>query len=160
MIVILMGVSGSGKTTVGRLLAKDVGWDFYDADDFHPPENITKMSHGFALNDEDRLPWLQSLRALIIGCTRDGKQAVIACSALKDSYRSILYVNDFVRFVYLKGSLEQIRRRLTDRQNHFMPADLLADQFATLEEPTDALSMDVSLPPGQIVDAIRNALGI
>ena len=160
MIVILMGVSGSGKTTIGRLLANDLGWDFYDADDFHPLENIAKMSRGLALNDADRGPWLQSLQALILDCLKGGKQIVIACSALKETYRTSLRVNDKVKFVYLKGSFEQIKARLTDRQNHFMPGDLLADQFATLEEPLDAVPIDISLPPYQISKAIRIALDI
>ena len=160
MIVILMGVSGSGKTTIGKLLAHDLGWDFYDADDFHPAQNIAKMSRGLALNDEDRRPWLQSLQALILDCLESGKQAVIACSALKETYRTTLRVNDNVKFVYLKGSFEQIKARLTDRQNHFMPGDLLADQFATLEEPLDAVPIDISMPPDQISKAIRIALDI
>jgi gluconokinase len=160
MIIILMGVSGSGKTTVGSLLARDLGWDFYDADDFHSPQNIAKMSRGLALTDEDRLPWLQSLRALILDCIHHDKQSVIACSALREIYRTSLHISDDVQFVYLKGSIDQIRQRLSARQNHYMTADLLASQFATLEEPADALSMDVSLPPRQIVDAIRHALGI
>jgi gluconokinase len=155
-----MGVSGSGKTTIGRLLARDLGWDFYDADDFHPPQNIAKMARGLALNDEDRLPWLQSLRALILDCIHNEKQAVIACSALREIYRAPLRVSDTVKFVYLKGSFELIRQRLLKRQNHFMTADLLTNQFSTLEAPSDALSMDISLPPGQIIEAIRIALGI
>jgi len=160
MIIILMGVSGSGKTTIGRLLANDLGWDFYDADNFHPAQNIAKMSHGLALNDEDRRPWLQSLRVLILDCLENRKQAVIACSALKETYRTSLRVNDNVQFVYLKGSFEQIKGRLTDRQNHFMPGDLLVDQFATLEEPLDALAVDISLPPDKISKVIRIALDI
>ena len=160
MIIILMGVSGSGKTTVGRLLAQDLGWDFYDADDFHPAQNIAKMSGGRALNDEDRQPWLESLQALILDRLKSGKQTVIACSALKETYRASLRVNDKVKFVYLKGSFEEIKARLTDRQNHFMPGDLLADQFATLEEPLDAVPIDISMPLDQISKAIRIALKI
>jgi gluconokinase len=160
MIVIVMGVSGSGKTTIGRLLANDLGWDFYDADNFHPAQNIAKMSRGLALSDGDRQPWLKSLRVLIIDCLKSGKQAVIACSALKETYRIALRVNDNVQFVYLKGSFEQIKARLTDRQNHFMSGDLLADQFATLEEPLDAVPIDISIPPDQISKAIRIALDI
>ena len=160
MIVIVMGVSGSGKTTIGRLLANDLGWDFYDADNFHPAQNIAKMSRGLALSDGDRQPWLKSLRVLILDCLKSGKQAVIACSALKETYRIALRVNDNVQFVYLKGSFEQIKARLTDRQNHFMSGDLLADQFATLEEPLDAVPIDISIPPDQISKAIRIALDI
>jgi gluconokinase len=160
MIVILMGVSGSGKTTIGRLLARDLGWDFYDADDFHPAGNIAKMSRGLALTDDDRLPWLQALRGLILDCIRDGRQAVIACSALKDTYRAALRVTDTVRFVYLKGSFDQIKQRLIDRHNHFMSGELLASQFSILEEPQDALTIDISLSPDQNVKAIRKALEI
>ena len=160
MIIIVMGVSGSGKTTIGRLLAHDLDWDFYDADDFHPPQNIAKMSRGLALSDEDRQPWLQSLRVLILDRLKSGKQAVIACSALKETYRTSLRVNDRIKFVYLKGSFEQIKARMADRQNHFMPGDLLADQFATLEEPLDTLAVDISMPPDQISKAIRIALKI
>lgn len=160
MIIILMGVSGSGKTTVGKLLAGNLGWEFYDGDDFHSPANIAKMSRGAALTDEDRQPWLQSLRELITRCIHTGEHAVIACSALKESYRTELRVNETVRFVYLKGSFAQLEKRLNDRQNHFMTSELLASQFATLEEPEDALIIDVSRPPAEIVSTIRTAFGI
>jgi gluconokinase len=160
MIIILMGVSGSGKTTIGRLLAHDLGWDFYDADDYHPPGNIAKMSSGIPLTDEDRLPWLQSLHDLILDCIRQSKQAVIACSALKEIYRSRLHVNHIVQFVYLVGSFELIKERLTSRQRHFMTTDLLASQFAALEEPQDVLAIDISAKPEEIVAAIRTAFEI
>jgi gluconokinase len=155
-----MGVSGSGKTTIGSFLARELCWDFYDADDYHPPGNITKMSHGIALSDEDRLPWLHSLKGLILDCCQNGRQAVFACSALKGTYRKILGVNETVKFVYLKGSYEQVNQRLVNRQDHFMNKDLLSDQFATLEEPNDALHIDISNRPEQIVNTIRNTLGI
>ena len=160
MIIIMMGVSGSGKSTVGRLLANDLRWDFYDGDDFHSPENKAKMAMGIALTDEDREPWLNSIRELILDCSQKGKDAVIACSALKESYRSILQVDNFVKFVYLKGSFDQIRQRLNDRKNHFMSSDLLADQFATLEEPKNALQVDTTLQPEQIIGLIRAGLDI
>ena len=155
MIIIVMGVSG----TIGRLLAQDLGWNFYDADDFHSLENIAKMSRGLALTDEDRIPWLQAVRALILNILESGKQAIIACSALRETYRIFLSVTDKVKFVYLKGSFEQIKTRLTNRQNHFMTADLLAEQFATLEEPEEVLEVDISLPPEKIVKEIRVGLG-
>jgi len=155
MIIIVMGVSG----TIGRLLAQDLGWNFYDADDFHSLENIAKMSRGLALTDEDRIPWLQAVRALILNILESGKQAIIACSALRETYRMSLAGTDKVQFVYLKGSFEQIKGRLTDRQNHFMTADLLAEQFATLEEPEEVLEVDISLPPEKIVKEIRVGLG-
>jgi gluconokinase len=157
MIIILMGVSGSGKTTIGRLLARDLGWDFQDADDFHPPENIAKMSSGVPLTDEDRQPWLQSLHDLILDYIQQNRHAVIACSALKEIYRTGLQVNHIVQFVYLVGSFELIRERLTSRQRHFMTTDLLASQFAALEEPQDVLAIDISAKPEEIVKAIRAA---
>ena len=158
MVIIVMDVSGSGKSTIGRLLAQDLGWKFYDADDFHSPHNIAKMSRGLALTEDDRFPWLQSLRALILNILESGKQAVIACSALRETYRTSLAVTDKVQFIYLKGSFEQIKDRLTNRQNHFMTGDLLAHQFATLEEPHDVLAVDISLPPEKIVKEIRVGL--
>jgi gluconokinase len=157
MIIILTGVSGSGKTTIGRLLARDLGWDFYDADDYHPPENIAKMASGIPLTDEDRQPWLQALHALILDRIQQNEQAVIACSALKEIYRSRLHINHIVQFVYLVGSFELIKERLMSRQRHFMTTDLLASQFAALEEPQDVLAIDISATPEEIVSAIRTA---
>ena len=160
MIIILMGVSGSGKTTIGKLLARDLGWDFHDADDYHSPANITKMSSGIPLTDEDRQPWLQSLLDLIQDCIQQNKQAVIACSALKEIYRNKLHVNHIVQFVYLVGSFELIKERLIKRQRHFMNTDLLASQFAALEEPQDVLAIDISATPEEIISAIRTAFEI
>lgn len=160
MIIILMGVSGSGKTTIGKLLARDLGWDFHDGDDFHPPENIQKMSGGVALSDEDRQPWLQALQDLILKCIAQNTQAIIACSALKEIYRNKLQVNHLVQFVFLIGSFELVKERLTHRQRHFMTTDLLDSQFAALEEPQDVLVIDISAKPDEIVRAIRSAFEI
>ena len=155
-----MGVSGSGKTTIGNLLSHDLGWDFYDADDYHPPANIEKMSRGIPLTDEDRQPWLQTLQNLIRDCIQKNKQVIIACSALKETYRNKLHVNHIVQFVYLVGSFELIKERLLKRQRHFMNTDLLDSQFAALEEPQDVLAIDISATPEEIVSAIRTAFEI
>ena len=154
MIVIVMGVAGSGKSTIGQLLADRLGWPFYDGDDFHPIANVEKMRAGIPLTDEDRSDWLSALAALITKQLRQDQSAVIACSALKQHYRKKLNVNDEVHFVYLRGSYDQIAARLHERTGHYMPPDLLASQFAALEEPQDALTFDISQPPEQIVTEI------
>lgn len=154
-----MGVSGSGKTTVGKALAADLGWPFYDADDFHPPENVAKMAQGIPLTDADRAPWLARLRDLIIGMLAEGRNGVLACSALKQGYRDQLRVDpDQVRFVYLKGDYETIRWRMEARPDHYMHADMLRSQFDALEEPTDALTLAVDQPAEDIVRQIKDAL--
>jgi gluconokinase len=158
MIAIVMGVTGSGKTTVGRLLAEELGWEFADADDFHPPENIAKMSRGIPLNDEDRKPWLASLRAAIMNWSAEERSAVLACSALKKSYRLELEVGPEVRFVYLKGSMELIVGRLRERRGHFADEHILAGQFADLEEPEGAIMVKIDQPVEQIVAEIRERL--
>ena len=161
MILIMMGVSGSGKTTVGKALAADLGWPFYDADDFHPPHNVAKMAQGIPLTDADRTPWLARLRDLIAGLLAEGRSAAIACSALKQAYRNQLRVDpDQVRFVYLKGDYETIRRRMEARSDHYMHAEMLRSQFDALEEPTDALTVAVDQPPERIVAQIEQALGL
>lgn len=161
MIVILFGVTGAGKTVIGRALASALGWDFYDADDFHPPANVEKMSAGIPLTDEDRAPWLESLRELIETCNARRESAVLACSALKESYRRRLKVSDEVRLVYLKGSYELIAARLKERRGHFMRPDLLRSQFDTLEEPGGgALVVDITPSPDEIVGAIRRGLAL
>jgi gluconokinase len=155
MIVVLMGVSGSGKTTIGRLLAARLGCAFLDGDDFHPAENIAKMAAGTPLGDEDRWPWLERLNREL----RARDNAVMACSALKQAYRDIL--TDGIpacRLVHLRGSLELIRSRLTERRHRYMPAALLESQFATLEPPADAIEIDVAMPPERCVQAIASAL--
>ena len=160
MIVIVMGVVGAGKTTVGRLLAEQLGWQFADADDFHPPANVEKIRQGISLNDEDRRPWLERLRAAITGWIAEGQNVVLACSALKRAYRQELAVGPDVRFVYLKGDADLIARRLRSRQGHFASEQILAGQFADLEEPTEAVTVNIASPPDQIVAEIRRKLSL
>jgi len=152
---IVMGVSGSGKTSVGKSLAEHLGWDFYDADDFHPPANIEKMSKGMPLDDSDRVPWLTSLHDLISTSLIQALPGVLACSALKESYRQrLLEGNSGVQIVYLKGSYELIWSRMTRRKNHYMKADMLKSQFDALEEPSDAWTVDISLPMEEILQVV------
>jgi gluconokinase len=160
MVVVLMGVAGSGKTTVGRLLAERTGATFYDADDFHPPANVEKMRGGVPLTDEDRLPWLEALRSLIASCLERGVRAVLACSALKEEYRERLLVDERVKFVYLKGDYELIEQRLKNRSGHFMKREMLDSQFDTLEEPRHALHVEAAARPDEIVEAIKDRLGL
>jgi gluconokinase len=142
---IVMGVSGSGKSEVGSSLAKHLGWDFYDADDFHPPANVAKMAAGVPLNDADRAPWLVSLHGLISSSIKQNKPGVLACSALKERYRQqLLAGNDDVQLVYLKGSYELIWSRMSARKDHYMKPHMLRSQFETLEEPGNALVIDIS----------------
>lgn len=147
MVILLMGVSGSGKTTVGHLLAVRLGWEFADADDYHPAANVEKMRSGIPLTDADRAPWLETLRALIEGWIARGKNAVLACSALKRAYRENLRVGPEVQAVYLKGTSELLRRRLHERVGHFMTERMLESQLATLEEPRDAVAVEVNCSP-------------
>jgi len=152
---IVMGVSGCGKTTVGKHLASRLGWDFYDADDFHPPTSIAKMARGVPLDDNDRVPWLESLHELISDHLKVGRTGVLACSALKGRYRKILLAdNDDAQVVYLKGSFDLIQSRLSARAGHYMKASMLQSQFDTLEEPTEAVTVDASLPADDIVAII------
>jgi gluconokinase len=160
MIVIVMGVVGAGKTTIGRLLAQHPGWQFADADDFHPPSNVEKIRRGIALTDADRQPWLASLRAAIEHWISEKRNVVLACSALKRSYRRELGVGPEVRFVYLKGSPDLIADRLRSRHGHFAGEPILASQFADLEEPDRAITVEIASPPEQIVAEIRQKLGI
>jgi gluconokinase len=155
MVIIVMGVSGSGKTTIARALADALHWSFSDADDFHNPENVQKMRSGIALTDEDREPWLHAIRAAIEEWKCHEFGHVLACSALKDSYREILGRNDpDVKFVYLQGDFDLISRRLKGRKSHFFNAALLRSQFDTLEIPKDALVVDISRTPQEIVQTI------
>ncbi len=158
-IVILMGVSGSGKTTVGQLLAKGLNWRFYEGDDFHPKTNVNKMSQRIALTDEDRAPWLAALDHLIQDLIQETQSAVITCSGLKQAYRDFLEANrNQVVFVYLKGSYDLIRERLLSRKGHFMNSDLLRSQFATIDEPQDVLTVDIPEKINVIIDQIKQAL--
>jgi gluconokinase len=163
MIAILFGVSGAGKTTVGQLLAGELGWKFYEGDDFHPQANIDKMHADVPLTDEDRRPWLESLRGLIERCLAAKENAVLACSALKKSYRSYLRVNEEVKFVYLRGSYELIANQLRQRKRHFMNPELLQSQLATLEEPEpteDVIVIDLGRSPRELAHEIKNKLGL
>jgi gluconokinase len=160
MIVIVMGTTGSGKTTIGTLLAKRQGWEFVDADDFHPPANVEKMKHGIPLTDADREPWLKALHDRIVEWNTEARNVVLACSALKKSYRDELRASPDVKFVYLKGSYELFSQRVLARKGHFAKQDLLASQFATLEEPTDAITVDAAPSPEQIVAEVRRQLGL
>jgi gluconokinase len=156
MVVIVMGVTAAGKTTVGRALAAALGWEFHDGDDLHSEENKRKMHLGIALDDADRAPWLSALRELIETMLSEGRDGVVACSALKQSYRDELVVEpDAVKVVYLKGAKSVIEQRLRNRTGHFMNPDLLQSQFDTLEEPRDAIVVDAAAAPEAIVDEIK-----
>jgi len=159
MIVIVMGTTGSGKTTIGSLLAERLRWEFADADDFHPAANVEKMKHGIPLTDADRMPWLEALRDKIVQWHSESRNVVLACSALKQSYRDELRASSDVRFVYLKGSYELFSQRVLARKGHFAKQDLLASQFADLEEPTDAITIDARESPEEMVTEISKRLG-
>ena len=159
MIVVLMGVSGSGKTTIGTALAGRLGWPFLDGDDFHPPENVAKMSAGTPLTDEDRWPWLDRLNAELRARQAKGESAVLACSALKQAYRDRLARGLLHwKLVFLHASFELLRRRIEERKHKYMPASLLQSQFATLEPPANAIQIDVAEPLEHSVERIRAAL--
>jgi|SRR5579872_1110507 len=155
-----MGVSGAGKTTVGELLAAELGWDFADADDYHSAASVEKMRNGTPLTDADREPWLAALRQMIADAIEAGKSLVLACSALRQRYRDLLRVGAEVRFVYLKVSPAVLHERLHRRRGHFMTEQMLASQLATLEEPERALVIDASPSPVEIVSNIRAALSL
>jgi gluconokinase len=160
VVVIVMGVVGAGKTTIGVLLAEQLGWEFVDADSFHSATSIEKISHGIPLDDEDRAPWLKALQDAVQGWLDQGRNVVLACSALKRSYREEIGIGPGVKLVYLKGSPAVIAERLRLRQGHFANAQILRSQLATLEEPEDAVTVDVGAPPEAIVAEIRRELGL
>ncbi|HEX6505265.1 MAG TPA: gluconokinase [Terriglobales bacterium] len=159
MIIIVMGVLGAGKTTVGSLLARELGFEFHDADSFHSAANIEKMRRGIPLTDSDRGPWLDSLRQAMQQWSAQGKNIVLACSALKKAYRQRLLINSGVKLVYIKADYELIQARLQNRHGHFAGQQLVASQFTDLEEPQDAIVVDGSRSPAEIVQQLRAALG-
>ena len=163
MIVIVFGVSGAGKTTIGKLLAKRLGWRFLEADDFHPRGNIEKMHNGLPLTDEDRWSWLKLLREQIERSLAAKENAVLACSALKRRYRERLRVSDDVKFVLLRGDYPLVEKQLHSRRGHFMNPDLLQSQFVDLEEPEsdeDAITIELGRTPEELVEEIKTRLSL
>jgi gluconokinase len=153
--IILMGVSGCGKTAVGERLSQVLGWAFFDGDDFHPTDNIAKMSRGLPLNDDDRVPWLANLHDLIADHLETGRSMILACSALKEKYRDQLKEgNPGTLVVYLKGDFDLIFNRMSYRRDHYMKAEMLRSQFDALEEPADAITVDIDKPLEEIVEEI------
>jgi gluconokinase len=160
MIIVVMGVTASGKSTVGKRLALDLGWRFLEGDDFHSPQNLEKLRQGKPLSDEDRKPWLEAIREAIRASIERGENMVVACSALKETYRRMLEISEQINFVYLKATLSLIQERLKNRAGHFMNPNLMQSQFDTLEEPEEALQIDAGLTPTEIVQVIRNKLSV
>jgi len=160
MILLVMGVTGSGKTTVGKLLASRLGWTFLDADDFHSASNVEKMTRGIPLTDADREPWLRSIHEELIRLDAQGHSAVLACSALKQKYHDLLKAELDLRVIYIKGSYEVLYSRIASRQGHFAHENLLASQFAALEEPAAAITVDASQSPEQIAGELLKQLKI
>jgi gluconokinase len=158
MIVLVMGTTGSGKTTIGLMLAKRLGWLFLDADDFHSASNKEKMHRGIPLTDADRAPWLAAIHEELVRQNEQRCSVVLACSALKEEYRQVLHARLQVQIVYLKGSEAVLREHIESRHGHFAGESLLPSQLATLEEPKDALVVDVSHRPGEIVDEVCTRL--
>jgi gluconokinase len=159
MIVILMGVTGTGKTTVGKLLAGRTGWPFHDADDFHAPASVEKMRSGIPLTDDDRWPWLDRLNAVLRAAQAQGESAILGCSALKQRYRDRLQQGlEQVRWVFLEGDIEPIRARLQARKGHYMNPALLQSQFDALEPPRDALNIDIDEEPAVLAGRVLKGL--
>ena len=161
MVIIVFGVSGAGKTTIGELLARELGWHFHEADDFHSHANVEKMRAGVPLTDEDRWPWLDRLRELINRCLETDENAVLACSALKRAYRQHLRVSREVKFVFLRGDYELIAERLRNRRGHFLDPASLQSQFDDLEAPEpaeDVLTIELGRTPPELVEEIRAKL--
>ncbi len=154
MVVIPMGVAGCGKTTVGKMLSERLGWKYFEGDEYHPKENVEKMSNGIPLNDDDRMPWLLKLRSIIEDSLAYNENIVLTCSALKESYRKILKLNEQVKFVYLKGSYALIESRMKLRKDHFMKPGMLKSQFEALEEPADAILINIDQPLKKIIDKV------
>ena len=156
-----MGVAGSGKSTVGRMLAAALGWPYYEADDFHSPSNVEKMSRGLPLDDTDRLPWLRAIRAKIDGCRAAGQNAVFSCSALKEKYRVQLDIGAAdILLVHLTGDSATILARVGQRQGHYLKPELVQSQFDALESPSEALSLDIKQSPEEIVQVIIRKLHV
>jgi gluconokinase len=153
-----MGVTGAGKTTIGTLLAQRLGWEFVDADSFHSPANVEKIRRGIALDDADRAPWLGAIRHAMENWVAARENVVLACSALKKSYRDELFIEGRTRFVYLKGSFDLIAQRLRERHGHFASETILASQFAALEEPDDAITVEIDHTQDEIVTNIIRQL--
>ena len=161
MVILLMGVAGSGKTTVGRALAASLGWSFRDADEFHPPANVAKMSAGQPLTDADRVPWLAAIRAHLDEKLARNENGVVTCSALKEKYRATLVADPArVKLVHLAGDPALLAARLAGRRDHFMKPEMLASQLAALEPPRDALAVDIAGSPDQIVAHIRKTFSL
>ena len=161
MVIIIFGVSGAGKTTIGKLLARDLRWRFIEADDFHPAANIEKMRSGHPLTDNDRWPWLEQLRQQIERSLSARENAVLACSALKRAYRDRLHVSDEIKFVFLRGDYALVQKQLRSRHGHFINAALLQSQFHDLEEPEsdeNVLTVDLGRKPQELVDEIKATL--
>lgn len=158
MVLIIMGVSGCGKTTIGKMLSAKLNWKYFEGDEYHPQENIEKMKNGIPLDDSDRKPWLLKLRSIIQDSQNQKNNIVLTCSSLKESYRNILKVNNEVKFVYLKGSYGLIEKRMSERKDHFMKPGMLQSQFDALEEPADAIIIDIDNSSENILTQILNKL--